>query len=205
MRRLKQLRKYFNRFFSVGADQTEWQQAGIYRRARFGTLQKGRYRRSAAAPIVVGDESMKTRNLLLPAILLGIASMAAVAQDHSRSHEPGAVLALTHVYTKPGMFNAYINDLKGNWRRSMEIQKEAGHVLSYGMYTVVSPREGEPNLVLRVTYRDWATFDLGPDYWDELMESTFGSQEAMREAGIKREDLRTLGSEILLQELKFKD
>ncbi len=148
---------------------------------------------------------MNTRNLLLLAIFLAIASMAAVAQDHSRSHEPGVVLALTHVHTKPGMFNAYINDLKANWRRSMEVQKEAGHVLSYGMYSVVAPREGEPNLVLRVTYRDWATFDQGPDYWEELMEATFGSHEAMREAGIKREELRTLGSEFLLQELKFKD
>jgi hypothetical protein len=148
---------------------------------------------------------MNLFKLALCASLLAIAGTSAWAQDHSRSHEPGVVLALTHVHTKPGMFNAYINDLKANWRRSMEAQKEAGHVLSYGMYTVVAPREGEPDLVLRVTYPNWATFDRSPEYWEELMEATFGSQDAMREAGIKREELRTIGNEFLLQELKFKD
>ncbi len=148
---------------------------------------------------------MKTLKVLLLTVLLSTPVIAAWAQDHSRSHEPGAVLALTHVYTKPGMFNAYINDIKANWRRSMDVQVEAGHVVSYGMYTVVSPREGEPDLILRVTYPNWATFDLSPDYWDELMVNTFGSQDEAREAGIKREELRTIGSEMLLQELKFKD
>jgi hypothetical protein len=62
--------------------------------------------------------------------------------------QAGMVLALTHVHTKPGMFNAYIHDLNANWRRSMEAQVEAGHVVSYGMYTVVFPREGEPSEML---------------------------------------------------------
>jgi hypothetical protein len=149
--------------------------------------------------------SMKRVKMLLCLLLMSTPMLGAWAQDHDRSHEPGQVLALTYVHTKPGMFNAYINDLKANWARSLDAQIEAGHVVSYGMYSVIAPREGEPNLILRVTYPNWATFDLSPDYWDELMKTTFGSQEQAREAGIKRGDLRTIGSEMILQELKFKE
>lgn len=149
--------------------------------------------------------SKKRVRMLLCLLLISAPMLGAWAQDHDRSHEPGQVLALTYVHTKPGMFNAYINDLKANWARSLDAQIEAGHVVSYGMYTIVAPREGEPNLILRVTYPNWATFDLSPDYWDELMSTTFGSQEQAREAGIKRGDLRTIGTEMILQELKFKE
>ena len=147
----------------------------------------------------------KLSKSLICALLLCLPVLGAWAQDHSRSHEPGQVLALTYVHTKPGMFNAYVNDLKANWARSLDAQIEAGHVVSYGMYTIISPREGEPNLILRVSYPNWATFDLSPDYFDELMSATFGSQDQAREAGIKRGELRTIGSEMLLQELKFKE
>lgn len=62
---------------------------------------------------------MKTiRTFTLTVLLLGC-SAAAWAQDHSRSWEPGAVLSLTEVHVKDGMWNAYINDLKANWRRSL--------------------------------------------------------------------------------------
>jgi len=147
----------------------------------------------------------KQLKIMFFALLLSVPVSGAWAQDHSRSHEPGQVLALTYVHTHPGMFNAYINDLKANWARSLDAQIEAGHVVSYGMYTIIAPREGEPNLVLRVTYPNWATFDLSPDYWDELMAETFGSEEQAREAGVRRGELRTIGSEVLIQELKFKD
>jgi hypothetical protein len=148
---------------------------------------------------------MKTLRIIIFSSLLLACIASAWAQDHSRSTEPGAVLALTNVHVKPGMFNAYLNDLKANWRRSLEAEMEDGHVLGYGMYSVVAPREGEPNLILRVSYANWAAFDKGPDYYEELMKNTFGGMDEAREAGVERGELRTLGSEMLLQEVKFID
>lgn len=147
---------------------------------------------------------MKLR-IIVAAVVLLLFTLPAVGQDHGRSWEPGSVLALTEVHIKPGMWNAYINDLKANWRRSLEAQIEAGDVLSYGMYAVVSPRDHEPDLILRVSYPNWATFDRGPDYFEELMKQTFGGMDEAREAGIERGELRTLGSEMLLREIKFVD
>ena len=43
-------------------------------------------------------------------------SVPASAQDHERNWENGTILAVSHVHIKPGMFNAYINDLNGLWR-----------------------------------------------------------------------------------------
>lgn len=148
---------------------------------------------------------MKSIRTITLTVLLLSCTAAAWAQDHSRSWEPGAVLSLTEVHVKDGMWNAYINDLKANWRRSLEAQIEAGDVLGYGMYAVVSPRDDEPDLILRVSFPNWAAMDRGPDYFEELMKNTFGGMDEAREAGIERGELRTLGSEMMLREIKFVD
>lgn len=146
---------------------------------------------------------MKPIHRLIAAALIIGTPLLAVAQDHTRSTEPGNVVALTEVHVKPGMFNAYMNDLKKGWARSLEAQKERGDIVNYGMYSVVSPREGEADLVLTVVYPNWAAFDRGPDYFEQMMTETFGGLDEAREAGIEREELRTIGSEMLLQEVKF--
>ncbi len=90
-------------------------------------------------------------------------------------------------------------------RGTLEAQIESGDVLGYGMYAVVSPRDDEPDLILRVSFPNWAAMDRGPDYFEELMKNTFGGMDEAREAGIERGELRTLGSEMMLREIKFVD
>ena len=134
-----------------------------------------------------------------------LGSTSVFAQDHSRGWEQGYVVQVTEVHTKDGMFNAYINDLSNVWRKFMEAQKEEGHVISYGMYSNVNPREGEPNLFLTVTFKNWAAFDRGVEYFEKLGTQILGSTDEMREANIDRGELRTIGSTYNLRELKFKD
>lgn len=143
--------------------------------------------------------------LFAAAALLCLTATGAVAQDHSRNWENGHVVQITHVHIKPGMFNAYINDLNSLWRKSLEIQKKDGHVIDYAMYSNPSAREGEPDLILSVTYKNYAAFDLGMDYFEKVSKQLKGSMEAMRSAAIDREELRTIGSTITLQEVKFAD
>jgi hypothetical protein len=150
---------------------------------------------------------MKTKitGLYAAAALLCLSATAAVAQDHSRNWENGHVVQITHVHIKPGMFNAYINDLNSLWRKSLDIQKKDGHVIDYAMYANPSAREGEPDLILSVTYKNYAAFDLGIEYFEKVSEQLKGSMEAMRSAAVDREELRTIGSTIVLQEVKFAD
>jgi hypothetical protein len=139
------------------------------------------------------------------ALFAAFGSTSAVAQDHSRGWDQGYVVQVTEVHTKDGMFNAYINDLGNVWRKFLEKQKEDGGVIRYGMYSNVNPREGEPDLYLTVTYKDWATFDRGVEYFEKISNEIMGSMENMREANIDRGELRTIGSRYTLQEITFKE
>lgn len=150
---------------------------------------------------------MKLRTIAI-ILLIGSILMAgapAFAQDHERNWENGPVMVVSEVYTKPGMFNAYINDLNNVWRKFQEKQKEDGYVLDYALYSNPSAREGEPDLFLTVTYANWAAFDAGVEYFEGLSKELVGSTENMRNAAIDRGELRTLGGSMTLQEIKFKD
>jgi hypothetical protein len=138
-------------------------------------------------------------------LFASLGSTSVFAQDHSRGWDQGHVVQVTEVHTKDGMFNAYINDLSNVWRKFLEAQKEDGHVISYGMYSNVNPREGEPDLYLTVTYKNWAAFDRGVEYFEKLGSEIMGSMDDMREANIDRGELRTIGSTYTLREITFKD
>jgi hypothetical protein len=80
-----------------------------------------------------------------------------------------------------------------------------GNMVTYSMFSNVSPREGEPELFLTITYPNWAAFDLGEEYFNKIRDKVIGSADDMRNAGIKRAELRTIGSQYNLQEVKFRD
>ena len=147
----------------------------------------------------------KVFTVLALALFAWLGSTPAFAQDHSRGWDEGYIVQVTEVHTKDGMFNAYINDLSNVWRKFMDAQKESGDVISYGMYSNVNTRKGEPDLYLTVTYKNWAAFDRGVEYFENLSSEIMGSLEDMREANIDRGELRTIGSTYNLRELKFKD
>jgi hypothetical protein len=148
----------------------------------------------------------KTLKAILTGLLItAIATTPVLAQDHSRNWDNGYVLGVTEVHTKDGMFNAYINDLNNVWRRFLEEQMKDGSVIAYNMYANPSQRQGEPDLYLVVTYANWAAFDRGEEYFNGIRDKVIGSAEDMRTAGVKRGDLRTIGSTYTLQEIKFRD
>ena len=138
-------------------------------------------------------------------VFAALGSTSAFAQDHARGWESGYVVQVTEVHTKDGMFNAYINDLSNVWRKFLDAQKEDGDVIRYGMYSNANPRKGEPDLFLTVTFKNWAAFDRGVEYFEELGSQILGSTDEMREANVDRGELRVIGSTYTLQEIKFKD
>ena len=138
-------------------------------------------------------------------LIAALGSVAASAQDHSRGWEQGNVVQVTNVHIKDGMFNAYINDLNNVWRKFLEAQKKDGSVVDYAMYSNPNSREGEPDLILSVTYANWAAFDISVDYFEKIGSNVLGSTEKMRTANIDRSALREIGSTTVLREIKFKD
>jgi hypothetical protein len=146
-----------------------------------------------------------TSALIAILVFSAVLTSSVMAQDHSRNWDNGNVVAVTEVHIKDGMFNAYINDLNNVWRKFLDEQKKDGSVISYGMYGNSSPRAGEPDLYLTVTYANWAAFDRGEEYFNSIRDKVIGSADDMRSAGIKRGELREIGSQYNLQEIKFRD
>ena len=148
---------------------------------------------------------MKNKVFALIGVVAMFGSTAALAQDHTRGWEPGYVVQVTEVDVHDGMFNAYVNDLGQVWRKFLEQQIEDGVVVRYSMYANPNARDGEPDLYLTVTFPNWAAFDTGIEYFEELSEKIFGSLDDGRVANINRGELRTIGSTYNLREIKFKD
>ena len=147
---------------------------------------------------------IKITVLLTALIFMVCYSVNTLAQDNTRNWDNGNVVAVTEVHIKDGMFNAYINDLNNVWRKFIEEQMKDGSVVGYGMFSNAAAKEGEPDLYLTVTYANWAAYDLGEEYFNGIRDKVMGSADVARSANIKRGELRTIGSNYNLQEVKFR-
>ncbi|QFU76326.1 hypothetical protein EY643_12000 [Halioglobus maricola] len=140
------------------------------------------------------------KNVLLAVLLL--LPLGAMAQE---DYSWGSYWSVTSVDTMDGRFDDYIADLKKNWRRSLEMQKKDGHVLSYRMFANADKRMGEPDLWLFVEHKSaGSAYDLPYDYWEKMADKLWGSTEKGDKANVKRGELRTIMSSTLLREFDFK-
>jgi hypothetical protein len=127
----------------------------------------------------------------------------AVADDYV--YDVGTYWTVTGVDTKPGHFDDYLTDLNGVWRKSLDMMKADGKVKSYRLFSNVNARAGEPDLWLMVEWSSAAAMmDTPREYFDEGMKKLFGTIDKSTEASIKRGDLRTIMSDVLVREMTFK-
>ncbi len=148
---------------------------------------------------------MKLSAALAVFLCAAMFSVPASAQDNERNWENGNVIAISEVHTEPGMFNAYINDLKGLWRVFLDQQIEDGNVVRYRLLVNTFGRDNEPNLLLITEHPNWAAFDLSNEYFEELTKKLQGSTDNAISATIERGKLRRLGGSSVYQEITFKD
>lgn len=142
------------------------------------------------------------RQLTLAVVAMGF-TLPALAAD--RVYEDGgSVWSVSFIETKPGHFDDYIANLNQIWRRYLDEQKKDGYVLSYKMIPISFPRDGEPNLMLMVEFKNWAAFDLGNAYFDKLAERLQGGVPQATQSNIDREELRRLRGGFVGQEISFK-
>ena len=127
-----------------------------------------------------------------------------VAHD-ARISDGGSVWTIGYIETKPGHFDDYIADLNQVWRRYLDAQKDDGDIVSYKMIPIAFPRDGEPNLILMVEFKDWSAFNRGNAYFDKMAEELQGGADAATQSNIDREALRNLRGGLVGQEITFKD
>lgn len=128
-------------------------------------------------------------------------STAATAQE--RVYDNGPVWDISYVETKPGKFDEYMAYLSTGWRASNEAAKKAGLVLDYKVLTLADPRDGEPDLILMVEYKNMAAFDTPLEEQEAVSKQVFGSVAAANQGMIDREALRKQRGDLIAREVHF--
>lgn len=147
-----------------------------------------------------------TKKILM--ILVGSAlagsSATAVAQDAPRVYDLGPVVAISHVRTEPGQFDAYLANLNGLWRPGLEEAKRRGEVLDYKVMANMARGRDEGDVMLVITYKNAAVMDTSLDELDRRTAARQGSVAAANAASIQRGKLRTILANGLYREMLFK-
>jgi hypothetical protein len=140
--------------------------------------------------------------LFAAALLASPASQASAGENDPYSE--GNVVELSFIKIKPGMFDAYMAYLASTYQDLLEEQKKAGLVVDYAVYAAQAGSPGEPDLILSVTYKNWAALDGLEDKIEPITNKKFGSQQKANEASVDREKMRELLGGERIQQLILK-
>jgi hypothetical protein len=101
---------------------------------------------------------MKLMKAMLAAATMTIATALAVpAMAQESSYKPGTVWEVGRINVLPGQFENYMDWLAGQWKKVNDLAKAEGMVVEYHVLGSTHPREGEPDLILIVEYKDFQT------------------------------------------------
>ena len=94
------------------------------------------------------------KSLFIAAAVLA-APTTALAQESS--YTPGTVWEASYIKVLPGQFENYMDYLATTWKKVQEFGKKEGAVASYHVLSTNNARQGEPDLVLIIEYKDYRT------------------------------------------------
>ena len=133
---------------------------------------------------------------------LACTSFAALADDHA--YTEGSVVNMAKIRTVDGKFDEYVKWLDTTWKKNQEAAMKAGDVLSYDVLSVEPRTMDDPDLILVVTYKNWASLDGAIAKNDAISKQVEGSVAAANQSQVGRASIRrVLGSETM-QQLKLK-
>src|SRR5450631_3324756 len=84
-------------------------------------------------------------------------SVTAIADDHA--YTEGPVVNVSRIRTVDGKFDDYMKWVDTTWKREQEAGKKAGDVLSYQVLSVEPRNPDDADLLLVITYKNWAVLD----------------------------------------------
>ncbi len=95
------------------------------------------------------------KTMLTGTAMMLAAALATPAMAQDSSYKPGTVWEVGRINVLPGQFENYMDWLAGQWKKVNELGKAEGIVAEYHVLGSTHPREGEPDLVLIIEYRDF--------------------------------------------------
>lgn len=98
-----------------------------------------------------------TKSLKIAAVVISTMALAAPAIAQESSYKDGTVWTAARIDVLPGQFENYMDYLATTWKKIQEAGKAEGMVLNYHVLSTNHARAGEPDLVLVIEYKDYAT------------------------------------------------
>ncbi len=127
---------------------------------------------------------------------LALSSLAVLAED--RMYTEGPVVNIARIRTMNGHFEDYMKYVATTWKQTQEAAKKAGYVTGYQVLTVEPRSENDPDIILMVTYKNWAALDGALEKQDAVAKQVEGSVETSNKGFGDRDKIRrTLGSETM--------
>ncbi len=97
------------------------------------------------------------KSLFAGAAMMIAAATATPALAQDASYKPGTVWEVGRINVLPGQFENYMDWLAGQWKKVNELAKAEGLLVEYHVLTSTHPRDGEPDVILILEYKDFLT------------------------------------------------
>lgn len=130
------------------------------------------------------------------------ASLTALADDHA--YTEGPIVNVARIRTVDGKFDDYMKWLGTTWKHEQEAAKKAGYILGYQVLTMEPRGPDDPDLLLIITYKNWAALDGALAKGDEIAKQIEGSVQAANKSQFERSSIRRVLGSSTAQELVLK-
>jgi hypothetical protein len=136
------------------------------------------------------------------AALLAGFSVTALADDHT--YTEGSVVNVGRIRTVDGKFDEYMKWVDTTWKQEQEAAKKAGYIVSYQVIQVEARGPDDPDLLLIVTYKNWAALDGALAKGDAIAKQIEGSVAAASQSQVERAKIRRVLGSSTMQVLELK-
>ena len=136
------------------------------------------------------------------AVLLAGFSVAALADDHA--YTEGSIVNVGRIRTVDGKFDEYMKWVDTTWKQEQEAAKKAGYIVSYQVIQVEPRGPDDPDLLLAITYKNWAALDGALAKGDAIAKQIEGSVAAASQSQVERAKIRRVLGSSTMQVLELK-
>ena len=145
---------------------------------------------------------MNSRRLRLVALLGSVTLLAAtVFAQVSRPYRNGSVWNIAFIRVKPGMNEAYMSYLTGQWKATQEEMKKNGLILSYKVISTEGHSSNDFNMMLMTEYKDLATMEANEQKEESIAQKVVGNDQAQMQGYKDRSEIRDVLANRLCREL----
>ena len=134
-------------------------------------------------------------------------SISNVSAEIWKDYEPSErQIQLTVIDVQANYLDNYLVNLKRTWVRSVEVQKELGHIVDYGVY--VSDGANSPNVWLTIEYENMAAMEQTKEKYDAvnavLAERYGDDEEELDKISKGYEEIRRMVDNQRINQVNFK-